>query len=46
MDYKRKEEAEYIIYRQMIIEMVGKIEEDKFLRNIYILLKMHINRSN
>lgn len=30
------------LYREEIIEMIGKIEDERFLRNIYILLRDYL----
>lgn len=45
MKYEReKEGAVCVVYRNLIIEMVDLINDEKFLRSIYIILKTRINR--
>lgn len=45
MKYKReKDETACGVYRNLIIEMVETVDDEKFLRSIYIILKTHINR--
>lgn len=34
------------IYREKIIEMIGKIEDERFLKNIYISLSDYLKKQN